>query len=191
MKKETCLRGSVHLSLLMPMLWLVYLIVTNEVGPDPAERIVKYLGFTGACVLWLSLSMTPLRWITATTAWIAYRRALGLWAFAYLCMHFLGFVVIWAGLDGSIILEELTKRPYMYIGLVAWLMLLPLAATSTRSARRRLGRRWSQLHKLVYPAAMLGLVHMAWVAKLDYLQPAIFALTLFLLLLSRLIFKRK
>jgi len=175
----------VHLALLLPLGWLLYLGFTGQLGTDPAQRVVRHLGFSGACILWLCLAMTPLRRLTGEPGWIGFRRALGLWAFAYLSLHLLAFVVVWAGLDLAIILEELTKRPYMYVGLVGWLLMVPLAVTSTRSARRRLGRRWQQLHRLIYPVALLGLLHMIWLAKLDYLQPALFGVALLLLLVSR------
>ncbi|MBA57244.1 MAG: sulfoxide reductase heme-binding subunit YedZ [Pseudomonadales bacterium] len=185
------LRIFVHVGSLLPLAWLSYLVFSGHIGADPAEKIVRELGLYGACFLWGSLAMTPLRLLTGKPQWIAYRRALGLWAFAYLSLHLLAFVVIWAGLDWGIVVEEVTKRPYVYIGLLGWLLLVPLAFTSTRATRRRLGRRWLTLHKLVYLVAVLGLIHMAWIAKLDYLQVLVFALILSLLFICRRIFKSK
>lgn len=190
-KNSGLLRVLLHLGLLLPLLWLGYLVLSGGIGTDPAERIVKYLGFTGACVLWGSLSMTPLRLLTGSPVWITYRRALGLWAFFYFCLHLLAFLVIWAGLDIGIVVEELTKRPYMYVGLTAWILMIPLAITSTRASRRRLGRHWLQLHRLVYVTALLGLLHIIWIAKLDYLQPALFGGVLLVLLLCRKLPARK
>ena len=185
------LRIGLHLGALVPLGWLLYLIVTGEIGADPAERVVRDLGFYGVCLLWLSLSMTPLRLITKKPQWIAYRRAFGLWGFAYLTLHLLAFVVMWAGLNWSIVLEEVTKRPYIYVGLAGWVLLLPLALTSTRSARRSLGRRWITLHKSVYVVSVLAMIHMAWIAKLDYLQVIVFSVILFLLYASRWLFQFK
>lgn len=184
-KFSTLVRWLIHFALLSPLLWLTFTLVAGRIGTDPAESIVKYLGFTGACILWGCLCMTPMRLITGSPYWVSYRRALGVWSFFYLSLHFMAFLVVWAGLDLVIIIEELTKRPYMYIGLAGWLCMLPLAITSTKSSRRKLGRRWIQLHRLIYPAAVLGLIHMVWLAKLDYLQPALFALSLFLLFIMR------
>lgn len=185
------LRIVVHVGSMLPLVWLCYLVFSGNIGVDPAEKVVRELGFFGACFLWGSLAVTPLRLLSGIPQWISYRRALGLWAFAYLSLHLLAFVVIWAGLDWGIVVEEVTKRPYVYIGLFAWLLLVPLALTSTRSARRRLGRRWLVLHKLVYLVAVLGLIHMAWIAKLDYLQVLVFALLLSLLFICRRVFKSK
>ena len=185
------LRFSLHLGALLPLSWLLYLVFSGEIGADPVERIVRDLGLYGACFLWGGLAVTPLRLITGNPRWVAYRRALGLWAFAYLSLHLLAFIVVWAGLDWSIVSEEVTKRPYVYLGLLGWSLMVPLALTSTRSARRKLGRRWITLHKLVYLVAILGLVHMAWIAKLDYLQVLIFGVLLLLLFSARRVFKAK
>ena len=185
------LRFSLHLGALLPLFWLVYLVLSGEIGADPAERIVRDLGLYGACFLWGSLAITPLRLMTRNPRWVSYRRALGLWAFSYLSLHLLAFIVVWAGLDWGIVTEEVTKRPYVYVGLLGWCLMVPLALTSTRNARRKLGRRWITLHKLVYLIAILGLVHMAWIAKLDYLQVSIFGVLLSLLFLARRIFKAK
>jgi len=185
LKSSSFLRAFLHVLLLWPLLWLVYRVITGDIGTDPAESIVRYLGFVGACMLWACLAITPLRIVSGNPYWVSYRRALGLWAFFYISLHLVAFLVVWAGLDLDIILEEVTKRPYMYIGLAAWLLLLPLALTSTKASRRKLGKRWVVLHKLIYPAAVLAVIHMLWLAKLDYLQPALFLVVLCLLLLIR------
>ncbi|AUM11936.1 protein-methionine-sulfoxide reductase heme-binding subunit MsrQ [Ketobacter alkanivorans] len=185
LKSSSLLRAFLHVLLLWPLLWLVYRVIAGDIGTDPAESIVRYLGFTGACMLWACLAITPLRLISGNPSWVSYRRALGLWAFFYTSLHLAAFLIVWAGLDLDIIIEEITKRLYVYIGLAAWLLLLPLAVTSTKASRRKLGRRWVVLHKLIYPSAVLAVVHMLWLAKLDYLQPALFAVMLFLLLLMR------
>lgn len=185
------LRIVVHVGSLLPLAWLLYLVFSGHIGADPAEKIVRELGLYGACFLWGSLAMTPMRLLTGESRWIAYRRALGLWAFAYLTLHLLAFIVIWAGLDWSIVIEEVTKRPYVYIGMLGWVLMVPLALTSTKAARRQLGRRWITLHKLAYPASILGVVHMAWIAKLDYLQVLVFAVLLAALFITRRVYKAK
>ena len=164
-----------HLLLCLPLLWLGYLIATQQLGADPAELLVRELGFYGACVLWGCLAMTPLRVLTEWPGWIAFRRLLGLWSFFYLTLHFSVFIMLWAGLNLAVIMDEVTQRPYIIVGLIAWLMMLPLAITSTRGFRRRLGKRWQKLHRLVYLVALLGLLHIVWVAKLEYMQPLLFA----------------
>jgi sulfoxide reductase heme-binding subunit YedZ len=181
----TWLKSLLHGGLSLPLLWLVYEIWSQNLGTDPAEKVVKALGLYGAIVLWACLSMTPARRLTGKPFWIALRRPLGLWAFFYLSLHLLAFLLLWAGLDLNIITEEVTKRPYIYVGLSAWLILLPLAATSTQKIRRSMGLRWVSLHKLVYLSALLAVLHMIWLSKLDYAQAAWFALALFVLLMAR------
>lgn len=180
------IRRGAHAVMLLPLLWIVYSLVTNQLGADPAEKLVRDLGFTGACLLWASLSMTPLRNLSGSGLWILLRRPIGLWSFFYLSLHLIAFLVFWAGLDVQIVLEELSERPYIYVGVSAWLVLVPLALTSTRASRRRLGQRWIQLHKLVYLSVVLALVHILWVSKLDYLQPGLFGLVLAVLFLLRI-----
>lgn len=172
--------------LAIPLLWLVYLIFSQSIGPDPAEKIVRDLGFAGACILWLTLAMTPLKIVTGKGYWIAFRRLLGLWSFAYLSLHMLAFVVFWAGLNWGIVLEELIRRPYIYVGFAAWVLLLPLAITSTRKARRSMGLGWQKLHRLIYVIAGLGLLHIIWFSKLEYTQPMVFGGLLVLLLSIRI-----
>lgn len=169
----------------LPLGFSLLAIISGELGPDPAETLVKDLGFAGACLLWLTLAITPLRRLSGWSAWMRYRRLLGLWAFAYLTLHLLAFIVLWSGLNLGVITDELVQRPYIYVGVVAWVLLVPLAVTSTQGWRRRLGRSWLTLHRLIYGVVALGLLHIVWISKLDYVQPALFALTLILLMVLR------
>lgn len=192
MKKSTIsqLKLGAHLLLSIPLLYLVYQIVTDNLGPDPAQEIVKQLGFNGACVLWLTLAVTPLRILTGWAGWMAFRRMLGLWSFAYVSCHLFAFLVFWAGLSISVIQEEIVDRPYILVGLLAWVLLIPLAVTSTQRSRRKLGKTWIKLHKLVYPISLLVLLHIVWIAKLDFLQPLLFALVLMGLFVVRIKYKK-
>ena len=151
---------------------------------------MKELGFYGACILWLTLAITPLKKLTGIASFMAYRRLLGLWSFFYLTLHLLVFVVLWAGLNVAVLLEEVSQRPYIIVGTIAWLLLVPLTITSTRKARRSMGRRWQSLHRLVYIIAVLGLVHITWIAKLDFTQPALFGAVLLVLFGLRIKFKK-
>lgn len=183
-------KTAVHALLALPLLGLMYLALTQQLGPDPAEHLMKELGFYGACILWLTLAITPLKKLTGIASFIAYRRLLGLWSFFYLTLHLLVFVVLWAGLDVGVLLEEVSQRPYIIVGSIAWLLLVPLTLTSTRKARRSMGRRWQSLHRLVYIIAVLGLVHITWIAKLDFTQPALFGAVLLVLFGLRIKFKK-
>ena len=151
---------------------------------------MKELGFYGACILWLTLTITPLKKLTGIASFMTYRRLLGLWSFFYLTLHLLVFVVLWAGLNVGVLLEEVSQRPYIIVGSIAWLLLVPLTLTSTRKARRSMGRRWQSLHRLVYIIAVLGLVHITWIAKLDFTQPALFGAVLLVLFGLRIKFKK-
>ena len=183
-------KTAAHVLLALPLLGLMYLALTQQLGPDPAEHLMKELGFYGACILWLTLAITPLKKLTGIASFMAYRRLLGLWSFFYLTLHLLVFVVLWAGLNVAVLLEEVSQRPYIIVGTIAWLLLVPLTITSTRKARRSMGRRWQSLHRLVYIIAVLGLVHITWIAKLDFTQPALFGAVLLVLFGLRIKFKK-
>ena len=183
-------KTAAHALLALPLLGLMYLALTQQLGPDPAEHLMKELGFYGACILWLTLAITPLKKLTGIASFMAYRRLLGLWSFFYLTLHLLVFVVLWAGLNVAVLLEEVSQRPYIIVGTIAWLLLVPLTITSTRKARRSMGRRWQSLHRLVYIIAVLGLVHITWIAKLDFTQPALFGAVLLVLFGLRIKFKK-
>jgi len=191
MKSATIARSSVHLLALLPLLELFRSIVTQQIGPDPAEAIVRNLGFWALLSLWCCLAMSPLRYLTGKPFWIAMRRPLGLWAFAYGSLHLAAFLFVWAGADVSIVLDELMERPYILFGVAAWLIMLPLAATSTRKARVALGPRWNQLHRLVYLAALLGLIHLLLIAKLDYVKFLAFSIALIFLFFLRFINRQR
>ncbi len=135
--------------------------------------------------LTLSLAVTPIRRLTGWNRLIRYRRFVGLVAFAYVTAHFLSYIVLDQFFAWSYILEDILERPFIMSGFVAWLLLIPLAVTSTRRWIRRLGRRWTKLHSLVYMASMLGVLHYYWKVKADTREPLIFALVLLVLLLLR------
>lgn len=175
-----------HLSCAVPLALLVVDIVGNRLGPDPAESVVRTLGLWGISLLWGCLAMTPLRLLTGKPLWIAFRRMLGLWAFAYITLHLTAFFLFWSGASVAVVMEELVKRPYIALGFAGWLLLIPLAATSTQKTRRALGRRWITLHKLVYATALLGMAHLVWIEKLEYSKSIIFSIILIFLFFIRL-----
>lgn len=191
MKAATIARWIIHLLALLPLLELTRKVVTQQIGPDPAEAIVRSLGFWALLWLWCCLAMTPLRYLTGKPQWIVLRRPLGLWAFAYGSLHLAAFVIIWAGVDTSIVLDEVKEHPYILFGVGAWLTMLPLAATSTRKARVVLGSRWNRLHRLVYLAALLGLIHLLLIAKLDYVKFLAFSIGLIFLFFLRFINRQR
>jgi sulfoxide reductase heme-binding subunit YedZ len=170
----------------VPLLFTVKWGFQSRLGANPVEFLEHYTGDWTLRLLLTTLAMTPLRMLTRLIEPIRVRRILGLWAFAFLCLHFfiylvfdLGFLVLQLG-------EDLVKRTYITLGFTAWLMLLSLAITSTTAWQRRLKRRWITLHQLIYPAAILGAIHYLWLVKADTREPLIYLAILLALLGFRL-----
>ena len=160
--------------------------LTGRLGANPVEEILDRFGNWGLRMIMITLTVTPLRRITGWN-WLArFRRMLGLFAFFYVLMHFLTWLILDQGVLLSAILEDLTERPFITIGFAALLLLIALAATSTGGMRRRLGRRWQVLHNAVYAIALLGVWHYWWQVKKDVTEPLIYAAILTVLLGARL-----
>ncbi|GMR13843.1 MAG: protein-methionine-sulfoxide reductase heme-binding subunit MsrQ [Gemmatimonadota bacterium] len=168
---------------LSPLSWLVWLTFTRRLGVDGVDTLLRRMGDFTLIILLITLAITPLRRLTGWNMLVRIRRLVGLFAFSYLTLHFLVYLVLDQTLDWEFILEDLTKRPYAVVGFAAWLLLIPLAFTSTRGWVRRLGKRWQTLHKLVYVAVVLGLLHFYWQVKADTLWPLV-AATVYVVLLS-------
>jgi sulfoxide reductase heme-binding subunit YedZ len=172
--------------LLFPVLWLTYLAFNNMLGADPAKKLVDETGLWALRILWLSLAMTPLKNWTGSSLWIHYRRMLGLFAFFYVFLHLLIYVFLLFGAQWAFIGSELSKRPYIIVGFSAFLLLIPLAVTSTKKWQKKLGKNWLKLHKLVYLISILALIHVIWLKKLGIVAIWPYALVLFILLAERL-----
>lgn len=168
-----------------PLLWL-YQAWADVLGPDPGKVLVDRLGQGTLVLLLITLSMTPLQKLTGWPGWIAVRRQLGLWCFAYVVLHLSGYTAFILGFDWSQLGIELRKRPYIIVGVLGFLCLLALAVTSNRYSQRRLGSRWKKLHRLVYVVLGLGLLHMLWIVRADLKEWAIYASIGALLLVLRL-----
>ncbi|KZN18173.1 MULTISPECIES: protein-methionine-sulfoxide reductase heme-binding subunit MsrQ [Pseudomonas] len=168
-----------------PVLWL-YQAWADVLGPDPGKVLVDRLGQGALVLLLITLSITPLQKLTGWPGWIAVRRQLGLWCFAYVVLHLSGYTAFILGFDWSQLGIELRKRPYIIVGALGFLCLLVLAVTSNRYSQRRLGSRWKKLHRLVYVVLGLGLLHMLWIVRADLKEWAIYASIGALLLVLRL-----
>ncbi len=167
--------------------------MAHRLGANPAEALIRSLGDWGLRGLLLTLAVTPLRQLLKQPLLLRYRRLLGLWSFAYLALHLLAYAWLDQGLVPAEILRDIAKRPFILVGTLALLLLIPLALTSTQAAMRRLGgRRWQALHRLVYPAAMLGCLHFWWMrsGKQLFTEPLVYTLILALLLAWRLLRRR-
>lgn len=149
----------------LPLLLVVLDIVNQALGPDPGQEVTEALGLAALQLLLATLFMTPLQRWTGWSGWLRIRRMLGLFAFFYASLHilaFLQFILGWTDLWATF-----TKRPYIIAGALSFLLLIPLAGTSTRRMMRKLGRQWKPLHKAIYPAAVIAWVHFVWQARSD------------------------
>lgn len=166
---------------MVPFFVLLWRGLSGGLGPDPAKVFVANLGWWALVALILTLSVRPVA-MTLNVSWLVKaRRTLGLFAFFYASTHLLAWSWLLLGWDWAYIGEEINKRPYILVGLSAWLMLLPLAVTSTRASRRKLGARWQKLHQLIFPAVLLGLLHDTWIQKSGYQEQFLFAAALLVL----------
>jgi methionine sulfoxide reductase heme-binding subunit len=187
----TLLRVAVWVGALLPLALLVYDTLTDGLGAEPIETLTHRTGWWGLTLLLATLAVTPVRRLTGWNRIIGVRRLLGLWAFAYVVLHFAIYLV-----DQELVLvyitEDVLERPYITVGFAAFLLLIPLAVTSTRGMIRRLGgRRWQLLHRIVYLAAALGVLHFLWLVKADVREPLVFGGVLLVLLLLRLPLPRR
>jgi sulfoxide reductase heme-binding subunit YedZ len=160
--------------------------ITGRLGANPIEEIQDRFGIWTLRFIMITLTVTPLRRITAWNWLIRFRRLLGLFAFFYALMHFLTWLILDQELLLSAITEDITERPFITLGFTAFLLLTAMAVTSTNAMRRRLGRRWQQLHYVVYAVGALGVSHYWWQVKADVLEPLIYATILTALLGYRL-----
>ena len=168
-----------------PFCVLVYNGVTGNLTANPIKEITHFTGEWALNFLLITLSITPLRTLTRKNALIRFRRMLGLFAFFYACLHFSTYLVLDQFFDWDEIVRDVAKRPYITVGFTAFVLLIPLAVTSTNKMVQRLGNNWRRLHSLIYPVAVLVIFHYLWLVKADILPPVIYGLILCLLLALR------
>jgi sulfoxide reductase heme-binding subunit YedZ len=174
-----------HLLALLPFLWLAHDVWNDALGADPIAEITHRTGDWALRLLLIALAVTPVRRITGWQVLARFRRLFGLYAFFYASLHLATYLVLDLGGYWQQLLEDVVKRPYITVGFAAWLLLLPLALTSTQGMMRRLGRRWTTLHRSVYAIGVLAVLHYLWLVKADRTEPLIYAAILALLLLAR------
>ena len=182
------LKTAVWIACLWPIGRLVYGALTpNGLGADPTAHIEFSTGYTTLMLLTIGLGVTPVRRLIPQLSWmIKFRRLLGLFAFFYATVHMLAYVALYAGFNVQTMLDDVAKRRFITVGVAAWLMLLPLALTSTNWAIRKLGgKKWNRLHKLVYVATICGVIHYWWQVKTGVLLPVPFTIAVAILLLAR------
>jgi methionine sulfoxide reductase heme-binding subunit len=159
----------------------------GSLGPNPVETVLHTMGKTSLNLLWITLAITPLRKLTKQNWLIRLRRMLGLFCFFYVVLHFLTYAALDLQLDWSSLIVDITQRPYITVGMLALVLMIPLAVTSTKKWQRRLGRNWTKLHRLIYPIAVLAAVHFWWQTKADIMEPLIYAALLTVLFGYRIV----
>jgi len=176
----------VNLAALTPLVMLIWNFATDNMGADPVAYITKKTGQSAIILLGLSLACTPVNTVFGFRPALTVRKSLGLYAFLYAALHLMNFIGLDYGFNFNYIFADavLTKR-YMLVGLSAFLILLPLAITSTKGWMKSLGRNWKRLHKLVYGAGVLAILHYWWLVKLDTRWPVIYATALGIFLFLR------
>jgi sulfoxide reductase heme-binding subunit YedZ len=176
----------VFLTALSPSIWITYRALFDLLGADPAKEIVDFLGLWGLRFLLITLAVTTLR-VWFDVRWlVSYRRLLGLFCFYYVVLHLLGTLTFLMGWRLDLLIKEVTERPYIILGVVAFSMLLTLAITSTKGMQRRLGRNWKRVHQLVYPASFFAVMHLVLLIRASYWEAALYTVLLLILLGQRL-----
>lgn len=182
-----------HAACLAPVAWLLwrlYLSATSDpiaLGPDPTHTVTFFTGRGTLRLLVITLAITPVRRLIPKLAWLVrFRRMLGLYAFFYACLHLTTYVWLYAGFSWAAMVDDISQRRFIMAGLAAWLLLLPLALTSTSWSIRKLGgKNWNRLHKLAYLAAISGVVHYWWGVKTGVKTPLTITIVLGILLAAR------
>lgn len=170
---------------LQPLLWVVWLSVNNGLGPDPGKSLVLFSGDWALRFLLLALLVSPIKRWTGVGEVLRYRRMLGLYAFFYATIHLVAVFTYLLGWSVGFFFEEFSERPYMALGVLSWLIMLPLAITSNQSMIRILRKKWKRLHQLVYMAGILACAHFIWLVRSDYMDATIYALILTIALTDR------
>ena len=182
-QQVTRLKATLFVACLVPVSRLGLLALHHQLGANPIEYITRSTGWWVLTFLLLTLLVTPLRRLSGMSWLLRLRRMLGLYAFFYACLHFSIYIWLDQFFDWHGILKDIGKRPFITVGFAAFVLLIPLAVTSTNAMVRRLGaRRWQMLHRLVYAIAILGVLHFWWLVKKDIREPLVFALVLAVLL---------
>ena len=189
---QTYVKRLIFILSLWPLLSISINIFQDTLGANPIEFIERHFGKWTLIFLCLTLSMTPIRRITNISQWILYRRMLGLFVFFYASIHLLCYIALDYHFDWVDIKNDILKHRYVLVGFLAWLLLLPLAITSSDKMIRKLKANWKLLHRLIYVIAILGVLHFIWLVKKDITEPLIYVAIVSILFILRLdIFRRK
>lgn len=181
--KVLLLKLIIHVGALLPLLNLYWLAFGDELGADPVEAVIHFTGIGALNLLLITLTVTPLAKITKQGYLLQTRRVLGLYAFTYALFHLINFLSFEVQFDGALFISEVIKRPYITVGMVAFLFLTALAVTSVNKLKRKMGKSWQRLHNASYLIVLLVVVHFYWSVKSELTSPLFyFAMALVLLL---------
>ena len=180
----------VFLLCLWPLYSIIYQIFYNNLGAEPVDKIINHFGEWTLIFIFLTLSMSPLKRITNSTVWIKFRRMLGLFVFFYASIHLLSYVGLDYRFDFQPILNDVLKKKFVFIGFAAWLLLIPLAITSSNKMMKILKHNWKKIHRLIYVIGIFGVLHFIWLSKTIFFKPLIFLIILIILLLFRINFNK-
>jgi len=170
---------------LLPILTIFYQIIFNQLGPEPVKEITHVTGNWTLRFIIITLAMTPLQKFTKLNFWISYRRMFGLFVFFYASAHMMTYVGIDYRFDWSSIGDDIVKKKFIFAGFLAWLLLVPLALTSSKRMIKLLRDRWKKLHKLIYIISLLGIIHYLWLVKVVTVEPLIYLIIIVILLTLR------
>jgi sulfoxide reductase heme-binding subunit YedZ len=186
------IKAATFIACLAPLALLIWRGFAGGLGANPIEYITHFTGWWTLAFLLITLSVTPLRRLSRLNWLLRLRRMLGLYAFFYACLHFTTYIWLDQFFDLHSIVKDIAKRPFITVGFAAFVLLIPLAATSTNHMVKRLGaQRWQWLHRLAYAVAILGVLHFWWLVKKDVREPLVFAVLLALLLGARLMWRAR
>ena len=185
------LKPGVFILSLIPFLIITYKIFFDRLGPEPVKEITHHTGEWTLIFIVLTLLMTPLKRITKSNIWISFRRMLGLFVFFYATIHLMTYVIIDYRFDWQQIYDDVLKKKYIFIGFSAWLLLIPLAITSSQKMAKLSRHNWKKLHKLIYIIAIFGSLHYIWLSKTIFFKPLIFMLIVLVLLALRIKIKKR
>ena len=188
---EKYFKPSVFFLSLIPFWMIIYKIFFNQLGPEPVKEITHHTGEWTLIFICLTLAMSPLKRFTNLVIWIKFRRMLGLFVFFYATIHLITYVVIDYRLDWQQIFNDVLKKKYIFIGFSAWLLLIPLAFTSSQKMEKLLRHNWKKLHRLIYIIAIFGSLHYIWLSKTIFFKPLIFMLIILVLLTLRIKIKKR
>ena len=183
-------KPSIFLLSTIPFLIISYKIIFNKLGPEPVKEITHFTGEWTLIFICLTLAMSPLKKLTSLNFWVKVRRMLGLFVFFYASLHLLTYVGIDYRFSWQPIFDDVIKKKYIFVGFAAWVLLIPLAITSSQKMMLLLKQYWKKLHRLIYIIAILGSLHFIWLSKTIYFKPLIYFVLITVLLVLRINFKK-